>query len=250
MRIGKLAATMLALSMSMAACGGGGSGEASGCSAAALSGSGGGSLLAGPAADQNARGDLAAVATTAPMEGAVLSGRVRLEVEGSGIRNAELLPAAGGRPYALFTVAPDQSRAWVDFDTRTVGNSTVQMVIEAYDQLPGATEASMVTAMPVRTWTIQNADISSPYPGAYPLSRDPAPLQRLTALSAEALASEINAEWPRIHAMLQEYIPNNVIFDPPVPRGFEGPRSSCIRDAYGSPEACREYMLGILAMMQ
>lgn len=248
MRIGKLAATMLALSMSMAACGGGGGGSDN-----PQPGAGGiPPVVEPPPANGNGNGgstDFAAAATVVPAEGTVLSERVRLEIEGTGIQNAELLPAAGGRPYALFNVEADQSRAWVEFDTRTVANGTVQFMIQAYDQPPRTAGAQTATAMQPRTWVIQNASISSPYPGDYPLRRDAAPLQEMIDLGQEEFASRIEAEWPRIHALLQEYIPDNVVFVPPVPLGFEGPRSACIQNAYASPEACREYMLRIVLLI-
>ncbi len=254
MRIEKMAVLALSLSMSLSACGGGGSSggaESGGFQMSDGAQTGAGSIASsGPSANGNGgQNDFTVVATVVPADGAVLSNRARLEVEGQGIRNAELLPAAGGRPYARLNVDPDQLRAWVEFDTRTVPNGSMSFIIEAYDQPPRTAGTRAATAMQPRSWTIQNATISSPYPGEYPLSRDRTPLETLTALSTEDFAREIEDEWPRIHAMLQDYIPNNVIFELPVPRGFEGPRGTCIQNAYASPEACREYMSRILAMI-
>ena len=241
MGIRKFAAMMVALGVSMSACGGGSSGGA---------GSPQPDVGGIPPVVEPGQNGFNASVTLAPADGAVLSGVVRLEVEGYGIRNAELLPAAEGRPYALFNVAADQSRAWVEFDTRTVANGAVQVVIEAYDQPPRTEGARVARAMQPRTWTIQNDPVSSPFPGAYPLSDDAAPLQEMIDLSEEEFARRIDAEWPRIHALLQQYIPDNVVFEPPVPRSFEGPRATCIQDAYASPAACREYMRSIIGLIQ
>lgn len=241
MSIRKLAAVSLAVLMSLAACGGGGSSEP---------GSNIGPVGQAPSSGSSAGQDGFSVSSvSAPAEGTGLSDRVRIEVQGAGIQNAELLPAGGGRPYALFNVDSDNSRAWVEFDTRTVSNGEIQVVIDAFDSPPGTSGASRIRAMQPRTWTVQNAAISSPYPGIYPLRRDAAPLQSMVDLSDEEFARLIDAEWPRIHALLQEYIPNNVVFDPPVPRSFEGPRISCTQDAYGSPLACQEYLKRILALL-
>lgn len=258
MGIKKLAAMLLALSMSMAACGGGGnsgdggltSGGAEGASNSGGSRSGEGAIPPSSVDSDNGESGLNASVAIAPEDGAVLSDSVRLEIEGYGIENAELLPAGGGRPYALFNVSEDKSRAWVEFDTRTVANGDISVAIEAYDQPPRTAGANAVQAMQPRSWTIQNPAISSPYPGDYPLSRDAARLQAMIDMSQEEFANMINTEWPRVHALLQEYIPDNVVFEPPVPRGFEGPRSTCIQNAYASPEACREYMLRIVMLIQ
>jgi hypothetical protein len=258
MSIKKLTAMLLALSMSMAACGGGSSGGDGGLT----SGGGmGGSSSSGdtqsdvggtpnPDNDNPDQDSFNATLTSAPDDGALISDSVRLELEGYGIENAELLPAEGGRPYALFNVSEDKSRAWIEFDTRTVANGEVRVVIEAYDQPPRTAGASTIGAMQPRSWTVQNASISSPYPGVYPLRRDAGPLQARIDMSQAEFASMIDTEWPRVHALLQEYIPDNVVFEPPVPRGFEGPRRSCIQDAYASPEACREYMFRIVMLIQ
>jgi hypothetical protein len=257
MGIKKLAAMLLALSTSMAACGGGGSGGDGGLTSG---GSGNSQTEAGAippsgesagtgSADQG-KDSFNATMTIAPEDGTVISDSVRLEIEGQGIENAELLPAGGGRPYALFNVSEDKSRAWVEFDTRTVANGEVSVVIEAYDQPPRTAGGNAIRVMQPRSWTIQNASISSPYPGDYPLSRDAARLRAMIDMSEEKFANMIDTEWPRVHALLQEYIPDNVVFEPPVPRGFEGPRSTCIQDAYTSPEACREYMFRIVMLIQ
>lgn len=252
MGIRKLAAVSLAVMMSLAACGGGGSADinsnagSSGSSGNPQTGSGGQTSGGENPAGQSG---FTIASVSAPADGASVSDLVRIEVEGAGIANAELLPAAGGRPYALFNIAPDNSRAWVEFDTRTVSNGELRVVIDAFDSPPRTAGASVIRAMQPRTWTVQNDAISSPYPGEYPLRRDAAPLQTMLDLSEEEFSRLIDAEWPRIHALLQEYIPNNVVFNPPVPLGFEGPRSSCIQDAYASPLACREYMLRIVMLL-
>lgn len=262
MNINKLATALLVLSISVAACGGGGGGSKEGGVASDrvtdANGSSGGSPSeegamppsSGPSDNGANESDFNATATVAPAEGAVLSDLVRLEVEGRGMENVELLPAEGGRPYALFHVADDKSRAWVDFDTRTVVNGEVHVVINAYDKPPRTDGASVKSAMPPRSWTIQNASVPSPYPGDYPLRRDAEPLQAMIDMDEQEFANLIDTEWPRVHALLQEYIPNNVVFEPPVPRGFEGPRSTCIRDAYTSPRACHEYMIRIVMLLE
>lgn len=249
MGIKKLAAIMLAMSVTVAGCGGGSGGNPGGFGGSGTNASSGGSGN-NDGSSGNPSQEFSAVTIIAPAAGAILSEQVRLEIEGSGIQNAELLPAGGGRPFALFTLAPDGSRAWVEFDTRTVPNGSMNVVIDAFDRPAGTAGANAIRAMEPRSWTVQNESISSPYPGVYPLRRDEATLQQMIDMSEQEFATMVNSEWPRIHALLQEYIPNNVTFEPPVPRGFEGPRSSCIADAYAAPEACREYMVRIVMLLQ
>lgn len=96
----------------------------------------------------------------APKEEATLNGIVRLAIEGSNIRNAELLPATGYIPkYGQFTVTSDGTRAVLDFDTTTLPDGPVTMRISAFDQRVGDSAAKEIIAMPPRNWTIQNTPV-------------------------------------------------------------------------------------------
>lgn len=58
---------------------------------------------------------------SAPSDGAIVSGTVRIELRGTGIANAELLPASGYTPrHSQFNVSADKTYAWIDFDTRAL----------------------------------------------------------------------------------------------------------------------------------
>ena len=98
-----------------------------------------------------------ATVTSAPANGAVVSGTTRLEIRGSGIANAELLPASGYTPrLAQFNVSPDRTMAWVDLDTRTLPDGARDVRISAYNVMEGQAGASEAVAMPARRWTVSN----------------------------------------------------------------------------------------------
>lgn len=94
---------------------------------------------------------------TAPANGAVVSGITRLEVRGSGIVNAELLPATGYAPkLATFNVSADRTIAWLDFDTRSLQDGARDVRISAYNVTEGQPGATEIVAMPARRWTVGN----------------------------------------------------------------------------------------------
>jgi hypothetical protein len=92
----------------------------------------------------------------------VLSGVTRLEIRGSGIANAELLPATGYAPrLARFNVSSDRTMAWVDLDTRTLPDGVRDVRISAFNVMEGQAGASEAVAMPARRWTVSNG--TGPY---------------------------------------------------------------------------------------
>ncbi|OWW22352.1 hypothetical protein [Noviherbaspirillum denitrificans] len=94
---------------------------------------------------------------SAPADGATVSGITRLEIRGSGIVNAELLPASGYTPrLASFNVSADRTMAWVDLDTRSLPDGVKDVRISAYNVTEGQDGASEIVAMPARRWTVAN----------------------------------------------------------------------------------------------
>lgn len=99
----------------------------------------------------------AAAVVSAPANGAVISGFTRLEVRGSGIVNAELLPATGYTPkLATFNVSADRTMAWLDLDTRSLQDGVRDVRISAYNMAEGQPGASEIIAMSARRWTVSN----------------------------------------------------------------------------------------------
>ncbi|HJV84940.1 MAG TPA: hypothetical protein VJ698_05655 [Noviherbaspirillum sp.] len=95
--------------------------------------------------------------TIAPVHGAIVSGRMRLEVRGSGIRNVELLPASGYTPrLGVFNVSFDQTFAWLDFDTSTLPNGILEARISAFNVPAGQPGAVEIIAMPTRQWEVRH----------------------------------------------------------------------------------------------
>lgn len=98
-----------------------------------------------------------AAVVQAPADGAVVSGVTRLELRGSGIASAELLPATGYTPrLAVFNVSSDRTMAWVDLDTRTLQDGVRDLRISAYNVTEGQAGAAEIIAMPARRWTVSN----------------------------------------------------------------------------------------------
>lgn len=130
------------------------SGSAGGGTGRSTSGSTGGG--SGPAAPAS----FTATVTQAPADGArYLSGTVRLEVRGSGMRNVELLPENRYVPrLGTFTVAGNGTSAYLDLDTRVIPNGGIKLRISAFDKPAGASDAREVIAMAARTWLIANED--------------------------------------------------------------------------------------------
>lgn len=95
--------------------------------------------------------------TRAPANGASVSGTTRLELRGSNIANAELLPATGYAPrFAQFNVSSDKTLAWLDLDSRTIPDGVKRMRVSAYNVTPGQNGARELIAMPARNWTFRN----------------------------------------------------------------------------------------------
>jgi probable HAF family extracellular repeat protein len=110
----------------------------------------------------SASAPFAASLASAPANGAVVSGIARLEVRGSGIVNAELLPASGYSPrLGVFNVSADRTHAWLDFDTRSLPDGVRDLRISAYNRAEGQPNASEIIAMPARRWQFSNGATSA-----------------------------------------------------------------------------------------
>jgi len=104
-----------------------------------------------------ASSDFAASLTSAPADGATVSGIHRLEVRGTGIANAELLPATGYAPkLGTFNVSPDRTTAWLNFDSRSLPDGVRDVRISVYNVTEGQPGASEIVAMPARRWNLSN----------------------------------------------------------------------------------------------
>lgn len=100
--------------------------------------------------------------TSAPPDGAVLSGKVRLQVSGLAMANVELLPASGYTPrLGVFGLSRDKTQAWMDFDTTQLPNGPIAARVSAFNVPPGQPGAVERVAIGPRTWTINNP----PLPG-------------------------------------------------------------------------------------
>lgn len=100
---------------------------------------------------------LSAIVTAAPASGAILSGTTHLELQGSGIVNAELLPASGYTPrLGVFNVSPDRTRAWLDLDSSALADGPRDVRISAFSVTEGQPGATEVVAMPARHWEWRN----------------------------------------------------------------------------------------------
>lgn len=93
----------------------------------------------------------------APVHGAIVSGLMRLEVRGSGMRNVELLPTSGYTPrLGVFNVSFDQTFAWLDVDTTTLPNGILEARISAFNMPEGQPGATEIIAMPPRQWNVRH----------------------------------------------------------------------------------------------
>jgi len=111
--------------------------------------------------------------SAAPAPGAALTGKVRLEVRGSGLQNVELLPASGYAPrYGVFNISPERNFAWLDLDTRLLPAPSAAVRISAFDRPAGQAGAVEIVAMPARTWSISNPP---PATGGFVAVTDAAP---------------------------------------------------------------------------
>ncbi len=95
--------------------------------------------------------------TRAPANGAIVSGTTRLELRGSNIANAELLPATGYAPkFGQFNVSEDKTFAWLDLDSRTIPDGVNNVRVSAYNVTEKQSGAQEIVAMPARSWTFRN----------------------------------------------------------------------------------------------
>lgn len=107
-------------------------------------------------------GSFSAILTSAPPDGATLKGITRLELHGSGIVNAELLPVDGYTPrFGVFNVSADRTLAWLDFDTRSLPDGVANLRINAYNMTQGQPGATEIVAMPARKWNVANGNSGS-----------------------------------------------------------------------------------------
>lgn len=100
---------------------------------------------------------LTVTSASAPADGAVLGGTTRLEVRGTGIANAELLPGSGYSPrLGQFNVSADRTYAWLDLDTRTVPDGVREVRVSVFDVTQGQPGAREAVAIPARRWDFRN----------------------------------------------------------------------------------------------
>jgi hypothetical protein len=110
---------------------------------------------------------LTATVTSAPADGAVVSGITHLEIHGSGIVNAELVSASGYIPqFGVFNVSADRTMAWLDLDTRTLADGVRDVRILAYNVTQGQPGAQQVVAMPARRWQFSNGAATAQFNGS------------------------------------------------------------------------------------
>ena len=102
-----------------------------------------------------ATSDFTVTSTTAPLHGEIISGVVRFEVRGSGIRNAELLPPSGYLPrIATFNVNRDGTYAWLDLHTSALPTGPLNARVSIFNVDAGQPNAKEIIAVPARQWTI------------------------------------------------------------------------------------------------
>lgn len=103
-----------------------------------------------------------ATLAAAPPAEARVSGTIRLEIRGTGITNAELLPASGYAPrHGQFNVSADKTVAWLDFDTRGLPDGPADLRISAFNVAPGQPGAIETIPMATRRWHISNGNDGS-----------------------------------------------------------------------------------------
>lgn len=266
-RVSLKCATVL-LSALLAACGGGGGGGSPTATADNQTDQTGSGSPTAPSTPSDSSGGsalpsepFAATLASAPADGAIVRGTVTMEVQGSSIENAELLPPEGYSPQlGVFTLSPDKRRASLDFDTRTLPNGTLRARVSAFNQPAGSGGATEIVAMPTRSWLLRNDPPPAPAqipPASYmpevQISSlalpyvDPQPLRTMMAMDDASYESMLANEWPRVEGVLLQYIPAHVVLMPPTPLGFQGPWYSCLRDH--TRLACREAMNNMIGLM-
>jgi len=103
--------------------------------------------------------------TTAPTDGATISGTVNFQIDGQGIKNAELLPATGYTPsYGTFTLSNNGAHGDFNWNTTNVANGPISVRISAFDQAAGVSPANEIVAMASRTYNVNNSPSSPPPP--------------------------------------------------------------------------------------
>lgn len=104
-------------------------------------------------------GGFQASVTKAPAHGAYIDGTVRLEVRGKGLKNVELLSAAGYEPkLGTFVISADRTFAYLDVDSSRLPQGTFNARISAFDAPAGSSGAREIIAMPTRQWTTPNEE--------------------------------------------------------------------------------------------
>lgn len=94
-----------------------------------------------------------------PADGATISGMVRLQVAGLALENVELLPPSGYAPrYGVFQLSNDKTHAWLDLDTTKLPNGPIAVRAAAFNKPAGQPDAVELTAMPPRTWVVNNTN--------------------------------------------------------------------------------------------
>lgn len=92
----------------------------------------------------------------APLHGEMISGKVRLDISGSGLQNVELLPANGYSPkFATLPVSSPEDRAYIEFDPTSLPPGVHEFRISAFNRPAGASDAQEIVIMPARQWNIQ-----------------------------------------------------------------------------------------------
>lgn len=154
----------LGLALAVASCGGDGSGIASPTGATlqptvyTSQGRILNSCAFSPACSGNPYAPFSVIQDPMPVDGAVLSGVVRLQARGIDLANVELLPGTGYAPrLGVFAISQDKTTAWLDLDTRTLPNGPVSVRVSAFNVPAGQPGAVELIAMPGRTWNISNA---------------------------------------------------------------------------------------------
>lgn len=95
--------------------------------------------------------------STAPANGARVSGRITIEVHGTGMKNVELLPAGAYLPiYGNFVESFDGSFAFLDLDTTSLPNGPLNIRVSAFNVPPGQAGAKEIVVLPARQWNVQN----------------------------------------------------------------------------------------------
>jgi len=103
---------------------------------------------------------------SAPADGQYICGLTNLIVQGSGIKNVELLPPNGFTPkYGVFTISSDGTQGQMTLDPRAFPNGELQVRISAYDVFGGQIGQEIVV-MSARRWLIANDTWPCQSPGS------------------------------------------------------------------------------------